>query len=437
MVKRLKKSKYAKCGTFLKIVDVLRPRFFGFMFDWAAWGYVAYATMYFLNQYWYTWYVDWYGTLVLPPWGWPVVVLATLELTILMHAFGHSIGMGLFESRLITTSIDYPSLNQRWNRYLWMHASIALLPLTLARIGKNGALLHDRRSGTQMRPWKDVKDNLLMRKKPRPWIRTQSGVMTLALIGLTFWLGWEITEIDLAMLFSRAGMSARIWKDLVNPDFVHFLQPDPMLGESIVQGLIESIFIALLATLMGGVIAFPLSFLGARNIMGFSPLGWLVFAVMRAFFNIIRSIQSILWAVVFAVWVGFGPFAGVLALTLHTMAALGKLFSEQVEGIDPGPLEAIASTGGRRVDVVLYGVIPQIVPSFLAFSLYRWDINIRMATVIALVGGGGIGRILFYYKNQVGFMTNAWNQVGAVVIAIVAVIWLLDYVSGRVREKII
>ncbi len=436
MAKRPKKSEFGRFNASLERFAVLRSRAFAFFLDWAAWGYISYAVMYFLNQYWYTWYVDWYGTLVLPAWGWPIVVLATLELAILMHAFGHGIGMSLFGTKLVTTDADYPTRKQRWRRFLWMHASLVMLPLTLLRTGQDGALLHDRRSETRMRAWKDVKD-VLPARKPRAWIRTQSGIMTLVLIGVTFWLGWEITEIDLGMLFSRAGMSARIWKDLVNPDFVHFFQPDPMLEQSIVQGLIESIFIALLATLMGGIIAFPLSFLGARNIMGFSPLGWFVYAIMRAFFNIFRSIESILWAVIFAVWVGFGPFAGVLALTLHTFAALGKLFSEQVEGIDPGPLEAIASTGGRRVDVVLFGVIPQIVPSYLAFSLYRWDINIRMATVIALVGGGGIGRVLFYYKNQVGFLSNAWNQVGAVVVAIVAVIWLLDYISGRVREKII
>ena len=260
--------------------------------------------------------------------------------------------------------------------------------------------------------------------------------MTFALIALTFWVGWLTTEINLGRFFSRAPKSAYLWKALVTPDFEHLVLPDPELRDTIAGGLLESVFMALLATLFGGMLAFPLSFLGARNIMGFSPLGWSLYALTRGFFNVFRSIESILWAVVFAIWVGFGPFAGVLALTIHTIAALGKLYSEQVESIDPGPLEAIAATGARRWQVVLYGVIPQIVPSYLAFSLYRWDINVRMSTVIALVGGGGIGRILFYYKGQVGRLSNAWNQVGAVVVSIVVVIWLLDYISGRVREKI-
>jgi len=209
---------------------------------------------------------------------------------------------------------------------------------------------------------------------------------------------------------------------------------NPDLPASIFSGLLQSLFMALLATVLGGIIAFPLSFLGARNMMGFSRLGWAIYWVMRGFFNVVRSIESLLWGIVFAIWVGFGPFAGVLALSVHTIAALGKLYSEQVEGIDPGPLEAMASSGARRWQVIIYGVIPQVIPSFLAFTLYRWDINLRMATVISLVGGGGIGRLLFYYKGQVGRIDNAWNQVAAVIAVIVVVVWFLDYLSGRVRR---
>ncbi len=188
---------------------------------------------------------------------------------------------------------------------------------------------------------------------------------------------------------------------------------------------------ALMATVLGVVLAFPLSFLGARNIMARGPVGWLVYTLTRGVFNIVRSIETIVWALVFAVWVKFGPFAGVLALAVHTIGALGKLYSEQVEAIDPGPLEAIAATGARRWQVIRYGIIPQVVPSFLAFTLYRWDINVRMSTVVGLVGGGGIGRMLFYYKNEI-----RWREVGAVVVVIIAVVWLMDYVSGRVRERI-
>ena len=161
-------------------------------------------------------------------------------------------------------------------------------------------------------------------------------------------------------------------------------------------------------------------------------IGYIVYSLVRGFFNLFRSIETLIWVLVFAVWIGYGnPFAGVMALVVHSIAALGKLYSEQVESIDSGPIEAILATGGSRLQIIRYAVIPQVIPSFLAFSLYRWDINVRMATIIALVGGGGIGDLLFYYRNQ-----GDWSQVGAVAIAMIAVVWTLDYISGRVRERI-
>ena len=116
---------------------------------------------------------------------------------------------------------------------------------------------------------------------------------------------------------------------------------------------------------------------------------------------------------------------------MHTVAALGKLYSEQIEAIDPGPVEAITACGGGRTQVLRYGVVPQVVPPFLAFTLYRWDINIRMATIIGMVGGGGIGRFFNYFKNEL-----RWHEVGAVIVMIAIVVWVMDYISGRVRERI-
>jgi len=432
MAKRPSRSKSVKI---LSRWEALRPRFLAFMLDWISWGYVAYGIVYLLNHYWYT-NIHYYGRLTVPEWGWPIVILGTLELTVASHAFGHSLGQSMFGLRLLTESYTLPSLRQRWQRFLGWHLSLIAFPVTIWNSTQQNRMLHDRLSGTQMFVVKEIKDVMPL-IPPRAWYKTNRGVMTVILIGVTVWVGWLTTKINLGILIDRAEESGYLWKALLTPDFTHFIVPDPELHTSILSGIIESIFMAFLATLLGGIIAFPLSFLGARNIMGFSPLGWLVYGFMRGVFNVIRSIESLLWGIIFAIWVRFGPFAGVLALTIHTIAALGKLYSEQVEGVDPGPLEAIAATGARRWQVILYGVVPQIIPSYLAFTLYRWDINVRMATVIALVGGGGIGRILFYYKGQVGRLPNAWNQVGAVVFTIAVVVWALDYISGRVREKIV
>jgi phosphonate ABC transporter permease subunit PhnE len=410
------------------------------LLDWATWGYVAYGAFYVLNRYWYKVHVNYYGTLVVPSWGWLPVVLGTFELAVLGQAVGQSLGLSLFGLKLLTTDLDYPRPAARLGRFLWWHISLLSLPIQAIRLTQGKDLLHDRMSGTRTFVYESVKDDVPFRP-PRRWYLSFRGLVGIGLIAITFWVGWLTTKIDLGMLVGRASRSAYLWKDLIRPSFEHFATIDPKVGATfwtgtILGGLIQSIYMALLATLVGGVIALPLSFLGARNIMGFNALGWAVYAVTRAFFNVFRSIESILWGIVFAVWVGFGAFAGGLALTIHTIAALGKLYSEQVESVDPGPLEAIAATGARRWQVVLYGVVPQVVPSFLAFSLYRWDINVRMSTVIALVGGGGIGGILFYYKNAVGLLKNSWNQVGAVILCIAVVVWVLDYISARVRERI-
>ncbi len=432
MAKRLSKSKSVKI---LSRWAALRPRFFALLLDWVSWGYIAYGVMYLLNHYWYT-NIHYYGRLDLPVWGWPIVVLGTLELAVIGHAFGHTIGLSMFGLRLLTESCELPTPKQRWRRYLLWHLSLIAFPVTIWSHVQQNRMLHDRLSGTQMFLVKEIKDKLPP-IPPRAWYRTNRGVMSLVLIGVTLWVGWLVTQIDLHTMFRRIGTSVYLWEEILSPHFTHLIHPDPTLQQSIIGGMLETVFMALLASTVGAVIAFPLSFLGARNIMGVNPVGWLVFVVVRGVFNVVRSIESLLWGLIFAVWVGFGPFAGVIALTVHTIAALGKLYSEQVEGVEPGPLEAIAATGARRWQVILYGVVPQIIPSYLAFTLYRWEINVRMATVIALVGGGGLGRIMFFYKNQVGRLPDAWNQVGAVIFVIAGVVWLLDYISGRVREKII
>ncbi|GAF68078.1 unnamed protein product, partial [marine sediment metagenome] len=256
---------------------------------------------------------------------------------------------------------------------------------------------------------------------------------TFLLLALTMTLAWHITEISLEALFTEAHKAARVWRGLFSPNFENLLLDYPKpINDSILGSLIETLFMALLATTFGALIAFPFSFLGARNIMQGSKIRMAIFWIVRSFFNAFRSIESILWAMIFAIWVGWGPFAGTLALMLHTIAALGKLYSEQAEHIDHGPVEAVQSAGGSRIQMIRHAIMPQIIPPYLAFTLYRWEINVRMATVISLVGGGGIGRLLFYFKRELD-----WARVGAIVICIAVIVWILDYVSGRVRERIV
>ena len=196
--------------------------------------------------------------------------------------------------------------------------------------------------------------------------------------------------------------------------------------------MVETLFLSLMATTLAVIIAAPLSFLGARNLMTRHGPGTAVYYFTRTVFNVLRSIEPLIMAILFAVWVGIGPFAGMLALAVHSIATLGKLFSEQIESVDKGPLEAIAATGATPVQVVLYGVVPQIIPQFLALTFYRWDINVRMSTIIGFVGGGGIGFLLQQWINLLKY-----HEAGTALLAIACVVITLDVLSARIRKKIL
>ncbi|MFZ1709458.1 MAG: ABC transporter permease subunit [Anaerolineae bacterium] len=160
-----------------------------------------------------------------------------------------------------------------------------------------------------------------------------------------------------------------------------------------------------------------------------TPIGQVVYFITRTVLNALRAIEPLIMVIVFAVWVGIGPFAGVLALCLHTIASLGKLYSEQVESIQSGPLEAITATGATRLQTIVYAVIPQVVPPFISFTLYRWDINVRMSTIIGFAGGGGIGFLL-----QQNINLLQYRQASVQMLAIALVVASLDYLSAAIRE---
>jgi phosphonate ABC transporter permease subunit PhnE len=159
-------------------------------------------------------------------------------------------------------------------------------------------------------------------------------------------------------------------------------------------------------------------------------LGRGIYYITRTVFNVLRAIEPLIMAIVFVVWVGIGPFAGALALALHTIAALAKLYSEQVESISAGPLEAVRATGANRLQNVVYAVVPQIVPPYISFTMYRWDINVRMSTIIGFVGGGGIGFLL-----QQNINLLEYRQAAAQILAIAVVVAAMDWLSSRIRAR--
>jgi len=233
-----------------------------------------------------------------------------------------------------------------------------------------------------------------------------------------------MTKVSIIDLIDESGFlgAMRLFKGIFSPNFE--ILPRAILA------IIETIFIAFLATFIAVPFAFFLSFVGAKNIMKGS-FAFSIYMALRTFLNVVRSVEPLIWAIIFSVWVGIGPFAGMLALMLHSVASLTKQYSEIVECIFEGPVEGIKATGAGKLQTIRYGVVPQIVLPYISFTIYRWDINVRMATIIGLVGGGGIGTMLIQYQGQA-----LWREVGCIVVVIAVVVWLLDTGSAYIREAI-
>jgi len=160
------------------------------------------------------------------------------------------------------------------------------------------------------------------------------------------------------------------------------------------------------------------------------PTGLTIYYITRTILNGTRSVEPLIMAIVAVIWVGIGPFAGSLALALHTVAALTKLYSEQVEAIQAGPIEAVQATGANQLQTIIYAVIPQIIPPYISFTMYRWDINVRMSTIIGFVGGGGIGFLLIQNINLLDYRGASVQM-----LAIAVVVASMDYISSVIRER--
>ena len=257
-----------------------------------------------------------------------------------------------------------------------------------------------------------------------PWTHTLRGWTVAVLLELTLFTGWLVTEVDLGTFLTKFSKASGIVRGLVHPS-------GTVLHQGVVL-LVQTVFLAFMATAFAIPVAFVLSFAAARNLTRSGRGLRVLYLVVRSVMNFTRAVEPLVWALIFISWVGIGPFAGVLALWVHSVAALAKLYSEQIESIDPGPVDAITATGASPLQVLRYGVVPQVIPPFLSFTIYRWDINVRMSTIIGFVGGGGIGYIL---KPRVDL--GEWGEVGTLVLLIAATVWAMDIVSARIRERIV
>lgn len=190
----------------------------------------------------------------------------------------------------------------------------------------------------------------------------------------------------------------------------------------------ETIQIALWGTVLGVVLALPLTFLAARNL---APAAWL-FHATRQVLNALRGINEIIFALVFVAAVGLGPFSGVLALAIHGAGMLGKFFAEAIEEVNPGPVEAIRATGARPLQVIAFAVLPQAWPSWIAATLYRLEVNLRAATILGMVGAGGIG-----FELVSSLKLFQYQDASLCVLVILALVMITDWASSRLRARIL
>jgi phosphonate transport system permease protein len=211
-------------------------------------------------------------------------------------------------------------------------------------------------------------------------------------------------------------------------DFVRrMLPPDFAVLPAALAGALTTVEIALLGTTLAALLAVPLGFLSARNV---APPA--VYYGMRAVLNFFRSIDTLVYALLFVAAVGLGPFPGMLAVLAYTTTSLAKLYSETIEGIDPGPVDAIRATGATRRQVLRFGVLPQVLPLFLSFVLYRFESNVRAATVLGFVGAGGIGLYLQTYLRMIDYPAAS-----TVLLVTVLMVMAVDFASARIRARLV
>jgi phosphonate transport system permease protein len=206
-----------------------------------------------------------------------------------------------------------------------------------------------------------------------------------------------------------------------------FLKPDFTDLEMFILKMIETVQIALWGSVLSIIVGVPCGLLSSNNI---APV-WIV-QPMRRLMDACRAINELVFAILFVAAVGLGPFAGVMALFVHNLGVISKLFSEAVEAIDPRPVEGIRATGASRLQQIIYGVIPQVLPLWSSFSLYRFETLVRSATVLGIVGAGGIG--FTFYES---FRSFQYDRAAAVIVVVVVVVSVIDIVSSQIRKRLI
>ena len=249
----------------------------------------------------------------------------------------------------------------------------------------------------------------------------QTVIRTLWMIVILFIVVWSLSDLDITWIYL---LDAHIQAgDLLT----RMYPPDWGTTGRILAPMLETIHIATLGTIITFVVAIPLAFLSARN----TTPNWITWFIGRFILVTSRSINTIVWALIFVAIFGPGAMAGIWAIAFRSLGFMGKLIAEAIEEVDKGTVEAIEATGASRLKVLLVGVLPQVMPVIFGTTMYRWDINIRESTVLGFVGAGGIGIELYSSINLF-----RWSEVSVIVLAILLVVIFSEFISAASRSRI-
>ncbi|MEO3435436.1 phosphonate ABC transporter, permease protein PhnE [Inquilinus sp. CAU 1745] len=233
---------------------------------------------------------------------------------------------------------------------------------------------------------------------------------------------WAVSDVNIVVpwLLDAPRAIGDLMGRMMPPNFAQM--------DAIVKALLETLNIATIATALAVVLSLPVAYISAQNTTPNRAFLWLGRFILVSS----RSVNTLIWALLFVAVFGPGVLAGILAIAFRSIGFLGKLLGEAIEEVDRMPIEAIEATGASRAKIILYGIVPQVVPTFLAVAILRWDINLRESTVLGLVGAGGIGLLL-----QGAIDTFAWQVVAAILIAIIVLVLMGEALSGWLRRKVI
>jgi phosphonate transport system permease protein len=259
-------------------------------------------------------------------------------------------------------------------------------------------------------------------KKPaKKRIRTLVIVILIAALYI-----WVFSGLKFGGIKPTAGeITKSIFRGLFHPDWAYVYIPE---GEDLLRGLLDTIAIAFLGTFVSAILCIPFAFLAARSMIKWRPAT----ATGKFLLSFVRTFPEIVMAILFIKAVGPGAFAGVLALGVHSIGMLGKLFSEAIENMDLKPAESLTACGANGIQRIWFAIIPQVLPEFASFSLYRFEINVRSAAILGVIGAGGIGTPLIF-----ALEARAWNRVGIILLGIIVMVTLIDIISGFIRRKLV